>query len=150
VPNSPKYRRDQKEVKVFKSKPSPALNQTLNEIARQLMGVRWIVWLSSSGLARASFPADLEHDRPSAMGAALLSLGERVSKELRGGALHYSMIAGENSSHLLVVLDEGNALLLGLHPQTSIDALLETVRDTVERYALQLGLDPNSPWLKRT
>jgi hypothetical protein len=41
----------------------------------------------------------------------------------------------------VVVLDEDNALLLGLHPQTSIDALLEAVRATVTMYALQAGLD---------
>jgi predicted regulator of Ras-like GTPase activity (Roadblock/LC7/MglB family) len=133
---------------MFKPKTNAALNQTLDEIVRRLMGVRWIVWLSSSGLARASFPSEMELDRTSAMGAALLSLGERVSQELRGGALHYSLIAGENGSHLLVVLDEDNSLLLGLHPQTSIDALLETVRDTVRTYALQLRLDPNSLWLR--
>ncbi len=132
---------------MFKQKPSPAMNHTLDEIARQLMGVRWIVWLSSSGLARASFPIDMELDRPAAMGAALSSLGERVSKELRGGALRYSLIAGENGMHLLAVLDEDNLLLLNLHPQTSIDALLEAVRNAVKAYALQLRLDPASPWL---
>ncbi len=132
---------------MFKPKPNPAMNQTLDGIARQLMGVRWIVWLDSTGLARASFPIDMELDRPSAMGAAVSSLGERVSRELQGGALRYSLIAGENGSHLVVVLDEDNLLLLGLHPQTSIDALLEAVRDVVKTYALQLRLDPASPWL---
>ncbi len=132
---------------MFKPKPNPAQAQTLDEIARQLMDVRWIVWLSSTGLARASFPIDMELDRPTAMGAALSSLGERVSNELRGGALHYSLIAGESGSHLLVVLDEDNLLLLGLHPQTSIDALLEAVRHVVKTYALQLRLNPASPWL---
>ncbi len=121
--------------------------QTLSEIANRLMGVRWIVWLNSSGLARASFLADTELDRKSAMGAALLSLGERISTELRGGALHYSLIAGESGLHLLLVLDQDNALLLGLHPQTSIDALLVEVRNTVQMYALQLKLAPDSPWL---
>jgi hypothetical protein len=133
---------------MFKPKPNAALNQTLDDIARRVLGVRWIVWLTSSGLARASFPPDWEVDRPSAMGAALLSLGERVSQELRGGALHYSLIAGENGTHLALVLDEENALLLGLHPQTSIDALLVAVRETVRTYALQLRLDPDSPWLR--
>ena len=111
------------------------------------MDVRWIVWLSSNGLVRASFPSEMELDRPSAMGAALQSLGERVSQELRGGTLHYSLIAGEDGSHLLVVLDEDNALLVGLHPQTSIDALIGAVRRTVQAYALQLKLAPDSPWL---
>ncbi len=134
---------------MLKPKPNPALVQTLDEIARQLIGVRWIVWLSSSGLARASFPADMELDRPSAMGAALLSLGERISNELRGGVLHYSLIAGENGSHLLAVLDEDNALLLGLHPQTSIDTLIDEVRRTVQMYALQLRLAPDSSWLTK-
>jgi hypothetical protein len=133
---------------MFKPKPNAALNQTLDEIARQVMGVRWIVWLSPSGLARASFPAEMEIDRPAAMGAALLSLGERVSKELRGGALHYSLIAGEDAVHVAAALDGDNVLLFGLHPQTSIDALLSAVRETVTRYALQLHVDPHSPWLK--
>jgi predicted regulator of Ras-like GTPase activity (Roadblock/LC7/MglB family) len=127
--------RGEKEVEMFKPKSNAVLNQTLADIARWMMGVRWIVWLSSSGVARASFPADLQLDRPSAMGAALLSLGERVSQELRGGALRYSVISGEDALHLAVVLDEDNALLLGLHPQTSIDASLETVREVVAHSA---------------
>ena len=134
--------------KIFKPEADQFMNRTLSDLAQRLMGVRWIVWLSPSGLARASFPAEMELDRPSAMGAALLSLGERVSKELRGGALHYSLIAGENGLHLVAALDKDNVLLFGLHPQTSIDALLVALRETLVQYALQLKLDPNSPWLK--
>ncbi len=133
--------------KLFKPEPDPFMNRIMSEIAARLMGVRWIAWLTPDGLARASFPEDLELDRPSAMGAAMQSLSERISAELRGGMLHYSLIAGENGLNLLLVLDADNALLFNLHPQTSIDALLAEVRRTIQTYALHLKLAPDSWWL---
>ena len=135
-------------TKKFKPKTDSFMNRIMSEIATRIIGVRWIVWLSSDGLARASSPEDLELDRPSAMGAAMLSLSERISAELRSAALHYSLIAGENGLNLLLVLDKDNALLFNLHPQTSIDALLAEVRRTIQAYALQLKLAPDSWWLK--
>ncbi len=88
-----------------------------------------MMWLNAKGQIQSVFPDDLlETDRPAAMGVALLSLGERVSQELAGGALRYSLIAGEAGLHLLIRLDKDNLLMCGLHPQMAIDRVLDAVR----------------------
>lgn len=51
----------------------------------------------SKWVCKGTFPDEsrLKLDRISAMGAAILAFGERISSELKGGNLRYSLIAGE-------------------------------------------------------
>ena len=56
--------------------------------------------VSVDGLIMASsLPANVEEDRVSAMSAAMLSLGERISSELGRGELEQVMVKGENRFH---------------------------------------------------
>jgi predicted regulator of Ras-like GTPase activity (Roadblock/LC7/MglB family) len=58
--------------------------------------------ISVDGLIIASaLPASIEEDRVSAMSAAMLSLGERISMELRRGDLDQVYIRGDNGYVLL-------------------------------------------------
>lgn len=58
--------------------------------------------VSVDGLIMASaLPANVEEDRVSAMSAAMLSLGERISTELRRGELNQVYIRGDNGYVLL-------------------------------------------------
>jgi len=62
--------------------------------------------VSVDGLIIASaLPASVEEDRVSAMSAAMLSLGERISLELRRGALNQVYIRGDNGYVLLTSVD---------------------------------------------
>lgn len=93
----------------------------------------WAALVCTNGLLAGCFPSlsDIHQDRIAAMSAALLSLGERVSKELRSGVLHYALIAGEEGLNLVVVLDRDYMLALGLPPNVAPDAVLAKVRASI-------------------
>ena len=58
--------------------------------------------VSVDGLIMASaLPAEVEEDRVSAMSAAMLSLGERIAKELGRGALEQVYIRGDSGYVIL-------------------------------------------------
>jgi predicted regulator of Ras-like GTPase activity (Roadblock/LC7/MglB family) len=63
--------------------------------------------VSVDGLIIASaLPATVEEDRVSAMSAAMLSLGERISLELRRGELDQVYIRGDNGYVMLTSVGE--------------------------------------------
>jgi predicted regulator of Ras-like GTPase activity (Roadblock/LC7/MglB family) len=63
--------------------------------------------VSVDGLIMASsLPADVEEDRVSAMSAAMLSLGERISTELKRGTLDQVFIRGKNGYVILMSVGE--------------------------------------------
>ncbi len=67
--------------------------------------------VSADGLIIASaLPRNVEEDRVSAMSAAMLSLGERISLELRRGALDQVYIRGDNGYVMLMAVG-GDAVL---------------------------------------
>jgi predicted regulator of Ras-like GTPase activity (Roadblock/LC7/MglB family) len=67
--------------------------------------------VSVDGLIIASaLPPDIEEDRVSAMSAAMLSLGERISMELKRGSLEQVYIRG--SAGLVVLTAIGNEAML--------------------------------------
>jgi predicted regulator of Ras-like GTPase activity (Roadblock/LC7/MglB family) len=73
--------------------------------------------VSVDGLIMASaLPADVEEDRVSAMSAAMLSLGERISGELGRGALEQVYIKGGKGSIVLTAVGE-EAVLTALARQ---------------------------------
>ncbi len=58
--------------------------------------------ISTDGLMMAAMlPAGLDEDRVGAMGAAMLSLGDRTSQELARGALEQVLIKGDNGYVLM-------------------------------------------------
>jgi hypothetical protein len=63
--------------------------------------------VSVDGLIMASsLPADVEEDRVSAMSAAMISLGERISGELKRGTLDQVYIRGDNGYVILMSVGE--------------------------------------------
>jgi predicted regulator of Ras-like GTPase activity (Roadblock/LC7/MglB family) len=67
--------------------------------------------VSVDGLIMASsLPADVEEDRVSAMSAAMLSLGERISNELKRGTLEQVFIRGKNGYVILMSVGEDAVL----------------------------------------
>ncbi len=73
--------------------------------------------VSVDGLIMASaLPADVEEDRVSAMSAAMLSLGERISNELGRGTLEQVYIKGDSGFIVLTAIGE-EAVLTALARQ---------------------------------
>ncbi len=63
--------------------------------------------VSVDGLIMASsLPAGVEEDRVSAMSAAMLSLGERISSELGRGVLDQVYVRGDNGFVILMSVGE--------------------------------------------
>ncbi|WP_119069414.1 roadblock/LC7 domain-containing protein [Aggregatilinea lenta] len=67
--------------------------------------------VSVDGLSIASsLPGNIEEDRVSAMSAAMLSLGERISTELRRGSLEQVYVKGERGYVILSSIGEDAVL----------------------------------------
>ncbi|HEC61325.1 MAG TPA: hypothetical protein ENI27_03625 [bacterium] len=79
----------------------------LREMQVASLGIEASALVSVDGLIIASaLPADVEEDRVSAMSAAMLSLGERISRELGRGTLDQVYIRGENGYVILSSVSE--------------------------------------------
>jgi hypothetical protein len=69
--------------------------------------------VSADGLIIASaLPRNVQEDRVSAMSAAMLSLGERISQELRRGNLDQVYIRGDNGYVMLIAVGEDAVLTI--------------------------------------
>lgn len=69
--------------------------------------------VSADGLIIASaLPHNVQEDRVSAMSAAMLSLGERISQELRRGNLDQVYIRGDNGYVMLIAVGEDAVLTI--------------------------------------
>jgi predicted regulator of Ras-like GTPase activity (Roadblock/LC7/MglB family) len=70
--------------------------------------------VSTDGLPiETLLPTGMEEDRVAAMGAALLSLGERAAEELDRGKMEQVLVRAENGDVILTAVGE-DALLLSL------------------------------------
>ena len=123
------------------------LNQILNQLAAHLPESRWLLLLDKHGRDKASFP-DVVSDpaRISAMSAAALSLGQRITAELRGGDLRYTLFGGTLNLHMIVALSSDYVLALGLRPGASVDTLLNALKDSLTPLLQELKIEMPSEW----
>jgi predicted regulator of Ras-like GTPase activity (Roadblock/LC7/MglB family) len=92
--------------------------------------------VSVDGLTMASaLPATVEEDRVSAMSAAMLSLGERISSELGRGTLDQVYIKGEGGYVILMAVGDQAVLTVLARPQTKLGLLFLDMRRTTEDLA---------------
>lgn len=110
-----------------KALSGPDVERALARIVGHEPLARRAALVRANGLLVACFPSQspVDRDRLAAMSAALFSLGERVSKELGSGSLGYTLVAGEEGLHLLLVLDLDYLLLVGLSPGAAPGAVFE-------------------------
>jgi len=88
--------------------------------------------VSADGLIIASaLPHNVEEDRVSAMSAAMLSLGERISLELRRGELDQVYIRGDNGYVMLMAVGEDAVLTI----MAGVDAKLGLIFLDIKRTA---------------
>ncbi len=89
--------------------------------------------VSVDGLSMASsLPADIEEDRVSAMSAAMLSLGERISSELGRGELEQVMVKGESGYVILTAVGEEAVLTVLARQDAKLGLIFLDVNRTVE------------------
>lgn len=96
--------------------------------------------VSVDGLIMASaLPADVEEDRVSAMSAAMLSLGERISAELGRGALEQVYIRGGKGYVILTAVGEEAVLTALAREQAKLGLVFLEMRRAAEELTRLVG-----------
>lgn len=96
--------------------------------------------VSVDGLIMASaLPADVEEDRVSAMSAAMLSLGERISHELGRGGLEQVYIRGDGGFVILSAVGEEAVLTVLAREQAKVGLVFLEMRRAAEDLERVLG-----------
>lgn len=89
--------------------------------------------VSVDGLIMASsLPASVEEDRVSAMSAAMLSLGERISSELGRGELEQVYIRGDDGYVILTSIGEEAVLTALARKEAKLGLVFLDMRRAVE------------------
>jgi uncharacterized protein len=106
------------------------LEGALARLCVQPVGAAWAALVTTDGVVRGCFPSQqsIGRDRIAAMSAAMSSLGERISRELLTGAIHYTLIAGALGATLVISLDADHLLALGLPHGRALDTTFQGVR----------------------
>lgn len=92
--------------------------------------------VSIDGLIMASsLPAHVDEDRISAMSAAMLSLGDRISEELARGRLQRVYIEGADGIIVLMAVGEDAVLTVLARPQARLGLIFLDMRRAVEDLA---------------
>jgi len=89
--------------------------------------------VSVDGLSMASsMPQGIEEDRVSAMSAAMISLGERISSELGRGELEQVYVKGENGYVILTAVGEEAVLTVMARKEAKLGLIFLDITRTVE------------------
>jgi predicted regulator of Ras-like GTPase activity (Roadblock/LC7/MglB family) len=117
-----------------------ALEQVLSEIARRMPNLHWAAIVSVKGLVHTIYDpfAKADPDRTSAMAAAALSLGQRISHELRHGGLTYAVIAGDQGLFVTYPIGEAFVLALSLPAEAEVDTAIEALTQARPGFASAL------------
>ena len=96
--------------------------------------------VSVDGLIMASsLPVEVEEDRVSAMSAAMLSLGERISGELGRGLPEQVYIRGKNGFVILMAVGEEAVLTALARPQAKLGLVFLEMRRATEDLVRLVG-----------
>lgn len=96
--------------------------------------------VSVDGLIMASaLPADVEEDRVSAMSAAMLSLGERISSELGRGMLDQVYIRGSGGFVLLTAVGQEAVLTALARENAKLGLIFLEMRRAAEHLERLVG-----------
>lgn len=105
----------------------------LREMQSASMDIEASALVSVDGLIMASaLPPDVEEDRVSAMSAAMLSLGERISKELGRGSLEQVYIRGEHGFVILSAVGQDSVLTALARDNAKLGLVFLEMRRAVE------------------
>lgn len=105
----------------------------LRDLQASSEGVEAAAIVSVDGLSIASsLPAGIEEDRVSAMSAAMLSLGERISSELKRGLLQQLYVKGENGYVILNAIGEEAVLTVLARREARLGLIFLDIARTVQ------------------
>ncbi len=105
----------------------------LRDLQTSSEGVEAAAIVSVDGLSMASsLPAGTEEDRVSAMSAAMLALGERISSELGRGDLQQVYVKGENGYVILNAIGEEAVLTVLVRKEGRLGLIFLDIARTVQ------------------
>ena len=105
----------------------------LRDLQASSEGVEAAAIVSVDGLSIASsLPAGIEEDRVSAMSAAMISLGERISSELGRGLLKQLYVKGENGYVILNAIGEEAVLTVLARREARLGLIFLDIARTVQ------------------
>jgi len=120
------------EFKLLKSR-SQLIGESLKELQTSSTDIEGSVVVSVDGLSFASsLPQEVEEDRVSAMSAAMLSLGERITQELGRGTVEQVYIKGEEGFVLLKSIGDEAVLTVLARRQSKLGMLFWVIRRASE------------------
>lgn len=100
------------------------LNLVLQDFVSGTSDVQGVALVTPDGLPLAStLPGAMDEERVSAMSAAMLSLGERIGKELARGIIERIYVEGDKGYGILISCGE-DAVLLVLADQKAKQGML--------------------------
>ncbi len=109
------------------------LSDRLRDLQASSGDVEAAAIVSVDGLSMASsLPSNIEEDRVSAMSAAMLSLGERISGELGRGELEQVMVKGEKGYVILTSVGEEAVLTVLARADAKLGLIFLDVNRAVE------------------
>jgi predicted regulator of Ras-like GTPase activity (Roadblock/LC7/MglB family) len=111
----------------------------LEELIRD-SGAEGAVLISVDGLTIASaLPSSADEDRVAAMGAAILSLGERVVSELKKGELEQLYIKGSTGYVIFTGIKDVAVLGVLAPVNAKLGLLLMEIQRTIKKLEQELG-----------
>jgi predicted regulator of Ras-like GTPase activity (Roadblock/LC7/MglB family) len=122
----------QGETAVTKSRTEQLLER-LRDLQASSGDVEAAAIVSVDGLSMASsLPGHIEEDRVSAMSAAMVSLGERISSELGRGLLEQVMVKGESGYVILTSVGEEAVLTVLARKEAKLGLIFLDVNRAVD------------------
>lgn len=109
------------------------LNDILNNFVSATNDIQGAALVTPDGLPMAtSLPVGLDEDRVSAMSAAMLSLGDRIGKELSRGEIERIYVDGGDGYSVLTSCGQDAVLLVLASKEAKQGILQLEIRRTVE------------------
>ncbi len=109
------------------------LNSILSELNGSTADIEASAVLSTDGLMMASMlPQSLDEDRVGAMGAAMLSLGDRTSRELQRGELEQVLVKGSKGYVLMTHAGPDAVLSVLCKPNARLGLIFLDVKRAAE------------------
>lgn len=109
------------------------LNSILSELNGSTADIEASAVLSTDGLMMASMlPAGMDEDRVGAMSAAMLSLGDRTSRELARGELEQVLVKGAKGYVLMTHAGPDSVLTALCKPNSRLGLIFLDVKRAAE------------------
>ena len=111
---------------------SQKLNQVIQNFVARTSDVQGAAVVTPDGLPLASsLPGEMDEDRVSAMSAAMLSLGERIGKELLGGNADRIFVEGDQGCTILTTCGNDAVFLVLASKEAKQGMLMLEIKRTL-------------------